>query len=108
MQNSTVPPPMDRQTARASRLRRLEERLNRLRYPDAARTGAMFGVAVAIAPWIASWVPGLQPVERAGFQQLLIGCALGGAITALLAVAGVAVLRAWTRWRAVNLRRRAI
>ncbi|MCA1600728.1 MAG: hypothetical protein LC776_03440 [Acidobacteria bacterium] len=94
--------------ARASRLRRLEERLDKLRYTEAASAGAVSGIALGIAQWISNWLPGLQPHARGGLEDLLIGCVVGAAIIALIAVAGLALLRAWTRWRVASFRRRAI
>ena len=109
---STLPAPMDSQMVRASRLRRLRDRLAAVGYRSAATSGAIsgagFGLLMGIATWIDAWLPRLQPrATSTNPRGVLLACiifAIGGA---LLALAATAVLRGWTRWRLVRLRRPA-
>jgi hypothetical protein len=52
---------MERQMVRGSRLRRLEERVGRLRYRSAASAGGVFGLTVALMSLLGNWLPALQP-----------------------------------------------
>lgn len=103
-----LPPSMERQMARGSRLRRLEERIGRLRYRSALSAGGVFGLTVALMSLLGNWLPALQPSRPIGVRWGIISIALYVAWGMVLALAATGLLRAWTRWRARALRRRAI
>jgi hypothetical protein len=99
---------MERQVARGTRLRRLAERISGLRYSTAASAGGVLGLTVALMSLLDNWLPALQPSPRVSLRWVLITSVFYIAWGIFLALAATGLLRAWTRWRAVRLRSRAI
>lgn len=94
--------------ARGTRLRRLEERIGRLRYRSAVSAGGVLGLTLALASLLGSWLPALQPSEPIGVRGGIVSVVISVALGVFLALAATGLLRAWMRWRARGLRRRAI